>query len=106
MPRSFALCLTALALAGCAALSKPVLGQTYEIDTEQLTVDATTLEEATAFMGPPLTTKTAPDGSIALGYTLHDKWDDGEILILFFTPQHVLSGKATVSDEDEDRTDT
>ena len=106
MLRLFAPCLIALSLAGCAAPAKPVPGQAYEIDSEQLTVDATTLDEVTSFMGPPLTTKTAPDGSIALGYALHDKWNDGEILILFFTPQRILRGKATVSEEDNDRTDT
>ena len=101
-----ALCLIALLVPGCAAMPKAVPGQIHEVDSEQLTMDATTLDEVTGFMGPPLTTKTAPDGSVALGYSLNDEWNRGEILILFFTPQHILRGKATVADDDDDRTDT
>ena len=93
-------------LAGCVAAPPLGAGSTREIDVEQLTLDATQLDDALRYLGPPLRNTVARDGSTTITYSLADPWNAGDILILFFTPEHVLRGKAIIADSDDDRADT
>ncbi len=88
-----------LFLVACANM--PV-GATHEIDLEQLTLQATTLDEAEAFLGPPARVEGLKNGSVILSYALSDPWNQGgDEILLFFDSAHTLVGKAYVEDDDD-----